>query len=356
MKVLIISLSGIGNTVLFTPTLELIKKNLPDSHVTMLVLNNTFKEIIDTNPYVDEIFTFSGARTILQRIKFVCSLREKKYDVSIVAFPSNRIQYNLLSFLIGAKKRIAHSYPVGYIRTLAFLQNERVEAIYGIHDVIQNSHLLRPLGIKDSVPQRPEIFLTENDIQFADRFLKENGIETTDLIIGIHPGSSKGLSAKRWPEEHFARVIDYLIEKHHDSKVILFGGPDEIDTVLKINEISNNKPILAIDNTLKQTASIIRRCTLLLNVDSGLGHIASGLSVPTVTIFGPADPKRVMPYGEKNTIVKSNLPCSPCYRYPFYQTNDRIHCKTVDCMKQIFDGEVVCVVENELRKVFTSKK
>ena len=356
MKILLISLSGIGNTIIFTPTMKLIKEHLPDSEVTVLILNKTFEDLIDTSPYVDKIVSFDDAKSAIARVRLVLSLRREKYDVSLIAFPSNRIQYNVLSYLIGANRRITHSYPVGFIRTLAFLQNERVPAIYGIHDVQQNINLLKQMGLTNINNTHPEIFLTDKEIQFAKEFLHNSGISLTDLIIGIHPGSSKGLSAKRWPEERFAKVIEHMVTKHSNAKVILFGGPDELDAVRNIHSVCKAKPVIATGNTIKQTAAIIKGCTLLLNVDSGLGHIASCLNIPTVTIFGPANPKRVTPYGDKSYVIKSNHPCSPCYQYPFHQTNDKIHCSTMECMKQIDEEMVIRAVEEQINTFSTQNR
>jgi len=349
MKVIVVSLSGIGNTLLFTPVLKNLKKTFPNSNVTVLVLDHTFGEVINGNPYVDEILTFENAKSIPARIKFVLSLRKRKFDVSITAFPSNRIEYNLLAFLIGAKKRITHSYSVGYLRTLAFLQNVRVPAVLGIHDVEQNLKLLRPLGITETWNSNPSTWLSDNDRQYADDFLVQHGIENRDLIIGIHPGSSKGMLSKRWPEERFAQVNDILYE-NYNVKIILFVGPDEIEIIYRIQRLAKSDPVIARDNTLKQTAAIIERCSLFIDTDSCLGHIAAAMGVPTITIFGPSNPKRTIPYGNKSVILQSDLLCVPCYRYPFYKTNSKIKCKTMDCLKEISVEDVLDAVDKQMRR------
>lgn len=341
MKIIAISLSGIGNTILFIPTIEIIKKNFPNAYITVLVLNKGFAEVLENNPYVDEILYFK--KELLSKLKTIISLRKRKFDYSITAFPSNRLELNVLAFLIGAKKRITNNYPSGFFRTLRFLQNIRVPARVGLHDVEQNLVLLQPFGIKDVDRHvKPKIYLTNEDKRYAKKFMKKHRINGKDLVIGIHPSSTRKI---KWSETRWAKLID-MLQRKYGAKIILLCGPEEKKCIWNIRRLTRNKPVILKNTSLKQTAAVIKYCKLLINRDSALGHIAASVSTPVITLFGPTDPTRIAPYTTKSIVIRANISCQPCYKYPFYETTSKIKCKNMQCMKKIEVDDIVNVIKN----------
>lgn len=67
--------------------------------------------------------------------------------------------------------------------------------------------------------------------------------------------------------------------------------------------------------SLAATAAVIARGRALVTGDSGLLHIAAGLGTPTVSLFGPSDPRKWGPVGALHRQLQAGLPCSPCSRY-----------------------------------------
>lgn len=352
MNIVVISLAGIGNTLLATPAIELLRKRSPEAQITLLVSDKVYGEVVEGSPYVDEILVFERKdiiKKLIEKLRFILMLRKRRFDVSITGFPSNRMDYNLFAFLIGAKRRITHKYRVGRFSTLSFLQNVKVPAIYGKHDVEQNLGLLRPLGINPLDGNGNLImWVTDTDKEHAREFLLKNNIAEDEIVIGMHPGSG-GQIAKRWAKEKFADLGDALCKKY-SARVLLFGGPDEAALKQDIFTLMKNKPIL-VQGTLKETAAVISRCNLFISNDSGLMHIATVMGVPTIAIFGPTDPQRTRPWGEKNTIVAKEMPCSPCLKYPFFNTNSSIECQEAKCLSQITVDDVIQAIEKQLSLV-----
>ena len=98
MKILIIALSGIGDALMFSPSLKLLKKELPDSSIDILVMINSARSLYQKNPDIDNVILFDFLKeSFLSSTKFVLSLR-KKYDISINVYPSNRKEYNHYQF------------------------------------------------------------------------------------------------------------------------------------------------------------------------------------------------------------------------------------------------------------------
>ncbi|MDD5638651.1 MAG: glycosyltransferase family 9 protein, partial [Candidatus Pacebacteria bacterium] len=225
----------------------------------------------------------------------------------------------------------------------------------GIHDVDQNMNLLKIFGLNpDNEERKLTFYISEEDKKFAEDFLKKNHLEN-DSLVGIHPGAGGAINknwqgfSKRWPEENFIKLCDKLIEEK-SAKILIFGGPEEIELKNKIRNLSNYKEnITLINKSLKHSAAIIQRCNLFISNDSGLMHIATVFNVPTIGIFGPSDYKRTTPYGENSYIVRKDLPCSPCLKYPFHLTSSKIKCKrNFECLKDITVKDVIDEI-NEIK-------
>jgi len=340
-KILTISLSGIGNTILFTPFLNSLRKNFPNAKIDFLTLNQAMADVILGSNLVDNIFILP--KNPFKILKKILQLRKKHYDYSITAFPSNRWQFNVLAFLIGAKNRVTHSYKCCRWKTLSFLQNRKITAIEGIHDVEQNMNLLDIFGIRIEKEERKLLFhISDEDKRFAEKFLKENRLEE-DFLVGIHPGCKRSTRYRRWPKQRFVELINTLTRKNNN-KVLLFAGPDEVEEVKWIYEKveEDEKIFLVEERSLKKVAALIEKCRIFICTDSGLGHIAATLKVPTFAIFGPSRPSRTRPYGKYGHYISLNLLCSPCLKYPFYSTSSKINCeKNFECLKSLKANKVL---------------
>jgi len=339
-KILIISLPGIGNTVLFTPFLNSFKKNYPTTKVDFLVLNQTRADAVSGSNLVDEIFVLP--RELLRILKTLWQLRKNHYDYSVTAFPSNKWEYNVLALLIGAKERVTHSYQCCWLGTLSFLQNKKIPAIEGIHDVEQNMNLLEVFNINPEREARILSFhISDKDKEFAEKFLKKKKLEN-DFLVGIHPGCSENNKYRRWPSEHFIELIDNLTTQK--KKIFLFGSFDEIGELNRIYRQckERDKIFLIQDKNLKHIAALIAKCKLFICNDSGLGHIAATYKIPVLAIIGPTQPLRTKPYGECGYYLSLNLFCSPCLKYPFRSTTSRIKCKrNFKCLREIKASHVL---------------
>jgi ADP-heptose:LPS heptosyltransferase len=99
MKILILALSGIGDALMFTPALRLMRKALPDAQIDALVMFGGVKDIYERNPDLNSVIFFEFMkRGVPQSIKFLSALRNK-YDASINVYPANRKEYNMINYL-----------------------------------------------------------------------------------------------------------------------------------------------------------------------------------------------------------------------------------------------------------------
>jgi len=318
MKILIIALSGIGDALMFTPALKLLKTSLPGSEIDVLVMFNGAEEIYRNNPNINKIIRFDFIKEgFYKSLGFIFSLK-KKYDATINVYPSNRKEYNIIGFLIGAGKRAGVKYKRRNISNLGFLNNVTVEENDSVHNVQTNIKLCEAL-IKKCFSEEPplELFLNSEDKSSATDFFIKHSIEEKHIVIGFHPGCAtlKNHIKRRWEPEKFVKLAVRYIQ-NYKAKILLFGGPDEQDLKENIfNKINSENVFIVNADSINRGAAIMKRCNLFVTNDSSQMHIASALSLNVIAIIGPTNPAYIHPWKTTHEIVTLNLECSPCFFY-----------------------------------------
>jgi len=318
MKILVIALSGIGDALMFTPALKLLRKNLPNTEIDVLVMYKGTQEIYSSNPNINKIIHFNFVEEgAIKSFKFLLQLR-KKYDASINVYPSNRKEYNLISFIIGAKKRVGAVYLRKDKSCFGFLNNVRVLENDKVHNVQTNIKLCEALIGKKLNEEPPlEFTISEQEKKSASNYLEEIGIEENELVIGFHPGCAtlKNHIKRRWEPEKFAELGKKLI-KDHNARILFFGGPDEKDLKEQISSLINSDKVNVVNaDSLTKSAAIMNRCNVFVTNDSSQMHIAASLGLKVVAIIGPTNQNYIHPWKTHHQIVSLNLSCSPCFFY-----------------------------------------
>jgi len=345
-KILIIALSGLGDALMFTPALKLLRKQLPDAQIDALVMFKGVKDIYERNPSINNIHYFNfideGA---FASLKYLLKLRGK-YNFSINVYPSNRKEYNIFNFIIGADKKAGVKYLRKDFQNLGFLNNIRITEDDSLHNVEENIKLVEVLS-NTKFNDKPdlEFSLNENDFSFAKNYLQNININEDELVIGFHPGSAefKNHKKRRWEPEKFSalgkRIIDEL-----QGKVLIFGGPEENDLKNEIKNNINSEGAFAVETkNLIETAATMNRCNVFVSNDSSLMHVASALKLNVVAILGPTNPNYIHPWNTNHKIIRLNLDCSPCFIYsprPLICFRDDIKFKCIEelTVEMVFDS------------------
>lgn len=351
MKILIIALSGIGDALMFTPALKLLKDKNPDAQVDAMVMFKGAAEIFENNPYLSKIHLFDFLNEGTARsLKYLLKLR-RKYDVSINVYPSNRKEYNLISYLIGAKKRVGVNYKRSDVQNFGYLNNVRIREDDKTHNVITNIKMCEAL-LGDSFEENPlmEMYLNDNDKEFADKYFQETGIESDEVVVGFHPGCAtlKNHVKRRWEPEKFSVLGKSLID-NYNAKILIFGGSDEDELKEEIlNRINSAKAFVVKTNSISQSAAIMKRCDVFVTNDSSQMHIASALQLKIVAIIGPTNTNYIHPWETEHRIVSLNLDCAPCF---FYSPRPLIcsrHDLKFKCIKELTVDMVYSAVKSYL--------
>lgn len=358
MKILIINPFGIGDVIFSTPLVQTIRESFPDSFIGY-VCNKRAHEVLRLNPNLDIVYVYEKDeyREAWRRSKLRClvmlsgllrNIRRERFDVLIDL--SLGYQYGLVSKIIGIRKRFGFNYRN---RGKFLTKKIGIEGFHDKHVIEYYNEMLNLLGIGPAKCQRaPKVYCTGQDMAWARDFLKSNGVNDSDLIVGVIPGcgASWGADAvsRRWDREKFADVCDSVIDRY-GAKVVLLGDRKETDICTDMGRLMKHKPVMACGKTtLSNLLGIISRCNLIITNDGGPLHIAVGLGVRTVSIFGPVDEKVYGPYpaGSDHVVVsKAGRACRPCYRK--FKLN---MCEERSCLKDIGVEEVLKAVDRLLSK------
>jgi heptosyltransferase-2 len=348
-RILVFAYHGLGNFIMYTPALRLLRERYPLARIDLQVGNKTgCEEVIAGAGLFDNVYNFpysAGVRAWAGRIR---EIRETAYDVTINEFHSHSWQLAVLVAASGAPHRAGHitspGWPAEFSR-YGFVFNIGVVMREDQHEIERYLDLVAAVGARRAgLGEVPTfIHLADEDREFARHFLDEDEGNSHRKIIGFQPGSSPGMSWKQWPIERYRAVIRRLMEDSAESRIVLFGSAPEEEMVRSLaSGLGPRVTVAAGKTSVKQAAALIERCDLLVCNDSGLMHAAVAVGTPVVAIYGPTDYRRTAPLGRLHRMIRHELPCSPCFKL---DGDEQVHlCPHHDCLMTIGAEEVFEVI------------
>jgi heptosyltransferase II len=352
MKILILALSGIGDALMFTPALSLLRKELPNAEIDVLVMIKSAEDLFGQNKNISKVIHFDFLKQgFFPSLKFISTLRGK-YDLTISVYPSNRKEYNIINYLIGAERKAGIEYLRKDKQNLGFLNNTRVKENDALHNVQTNIKLVEKI-LGRTLTEEPgyDFPFSEEDLFFARNYLKDLSINESDFVVGLHPGCAilKNHIKRRWEPEKFAALADLLIKKEK-AKILIFGGLEEDELKKNIASRVNSPDVHMVKaESLSASAAVMKRCSIFVTNDSSLMHVASAVGLKIVALIGPTNRFYIHPWKTDYRIVSLNLACSPCFFYspkPLKCYRDDILFK---CIKEINVEMVYDAVKDMMR-------
>jgi len=307
MKLLVISLAGIGDTLFTTPVIHELRANFPEAVIDALVLWPGSRDVLEGNPYVNTVYQKNLlAGSWVEALRFFKDLRPNRYDLSLNTHPQSRIHYRVAARVVGAPIRISHRYDhAGFVDR--WLVNRTLPQDYQRHSIENNLALLDLFGAKPKLPWHSyEIFLSQEEENWAADFVAKQNLSGRRLL-GIHVGSggTKNLALRRWPLEHYVELFRRLNRERPDVSVLLLGGPEERTAHETILAQTRSPLVLQpATRSLRQAAALLKRCEAFLSVDTSLMHVAAAVAVPKqIVIETPTFNKTIEPFGRAYTLV-----------------------------------------------------
>ncbi len=321
-RILLIKLRYLGDVVLSTPLLPLLRKQYPDAKITFLVNPGT-SAVLQDNPYLDEVWVLPQ-KSWWTQLRFIQRLRKAKFDTVIDLTDGDRSAF--LSRLSGAVTRLGYNRER---RWRGRLYSQVLPSAYGsMHMVEYHQQALEALGITESVG-KPEIYLKSVITEPKEEEFGEVFSQGQPLVL-LHPTAR--YTFKAWPIERFAALADWLSEQGMNVGII--GSPKEIQIGQQIGNLTKHKPISLMGSTkLSQLIGLMKRSDLIIGNDGGPMHIAAAVGCPVLGLFGPSDPSVWGPRGLSVQVIYKGLDCEECF-YPGCSRGED------SCMRQISVKEV----------------
>ena len=274
-NILIIKLGGTGDVILATPVIRNFKKLIPQANIHVLVLNGA-ESLLNNNPYIDSTTTINfDAKT--QEIKEISNmLKSREIDLAI-NLQSTNFSCKVLD-RVSSRWKINRSY---------FFRDKNTDVLVGFtntyRSVIERDFdVLRSIGL-NPVDKNTEVFLGQNEIEWAKGFFSLNGLSSKNKIVTIHPCSS--LKIRSWGIDNFAFLCKKLISEIN-CQIIINCISKELETVQPIKRLVPE--VCLFSGSLRELLSIVNESDLFIGNDSGPAHLSVALDIPTITLNGPS--------------------------------------------------------------------
>lgn len=312
-NILVTTPNWVGDVIMATPSFRCIRENFPNAKISLL-LRPYVKGVIDGAPWFDEIIEYdpkSKHKQAGRYLSLVRKLRKEKYDLAFVL--PNSFSSALISWLAGVNRR------VGYVRdNRSWLLTDAIqrpkEKGRFLPSYMGDYYLRLCTSIGCKVGSRNvELFVSSEDEKAIDRLFSKHGIANAKPKVLINPGASYG-SSKSWTIEGFAETAK-LLHKHLDCHVLLATGMEEKDLAKKIEDAAAGDIInLSQDHIgLELLKALVKKCSLLITVDSGPRHLAVAFNKPVVVLMGPTDPRYTQTKQEIGKVIREAVECAPCH-------------------------------------------
>lgn len=313
-RILFINFGGLGDEILFLPSILSVKKQFPDSHIT-LALEKRSRGITDLTDVIDEtIFAdIKNSGKYFALLKLLFKIWFGKYDI-VVSSGSNKF-ISIFLFMTFIKEK--YGYNTGKLSQIlltgAIELNKNQYAVNMYHDLVQNL-----TDIKTELP----ILSIQKKPKNPNTVLIHPGVSK----ISVQKGMIKTISAEEW-----AKVVKILADS--GKEVLLTGGPDDkncIETIQRLVPAEKYENLYGQTRNLKELAELISSAEKFLCSDSAPLHIGVALGVKTYVIFGSTDDTKLIPKNPNVIPIKAdcNCPLRPCL-WEKRQTT----CSELSCLK-----------------------
>jgi ADP-heptose:LPS heptosyltransferase len=287
LKILVVRFSSIGDIVLTTPVVRMLKKQL-NAKVHYLTISS-YVSLLKNNPYIDSVYQIQNSIS-----EVIADLKKEKYDYVIDLH--NNLRTQILKFRLGMPAKSFNKLNMEKF----MLTNFKLGNMPKVHIVDRYLETVKHLGIKND-NQGLDFFLSANDKIDISIFPK-------DYIVFVIGGQH---ATKILPNEKIISII-----KKVNKPVLLVGGPKDAHRGEEIAKACDKVVNTCGKYSILQSASLVQQATMVITHDTGMMHIAAAFNKKIYSVWGNTVPEFGMyPYLESEQskrIEVKDLNCRPC--------------------------------------------
>ena len=315
-NILVNALVNLGDVVLVTGAIALIKKKYPTVKVTMLV-KAVFADAVKNNPIVDDVivFEYKAKENSLSKMKMMLEeIKSRNFDLSI-SF-DRKLRPAILTYLAGIPTRVGPSKVFDN-------NNSKVTWLYT--DVVDIEHNLNKTLQAETyqVIVRKFFGIEGYERPIFARIMPENEAKADELLSRLPNDKLKialcvrgTFPLKTWAKENFVEVVGELA-KSYNAAFYIVGAPNDVDYAKEVISDIASATSVQVENFCGETslvdlAAIFKKTDLFVTVDTGAAHIAATTGVKMVTIYGCTSPDRWHPITDSAIVLTSRESCCPC--------------------------------------------
>ncbi len=278
-KILVVTLSNLGDVVLTLPVFEQLKLSFPEAKLDVIA-GESGKIVFEGDPRIDQFRVFNKRAPFQQKWAFIQSIRNERYDLVI------DLRRSLIGLLSGARYR-----------------NSYITRSKGAHRGEKHLASLKGLVSLFPVEQR---WLERRSPNDSTRPMLDRDKPTIIAAVG-----SKS-DIKKWPAVHYAQLLDRLAHEKGFQIVLVGDKADAKDAERVRSSMKQAALNVCGETTFLELVSLVRRAKLVITNDSAPLHIADALKVPVLALFGPTDPAKYGPRTKGSASLSLKIFCSPC--------------------------------------------
>ena len=341
-RILAISCTALGDTLMSTPALRALRATYPKAHITLLV-HPALQQLFAGLGEVDELISYNGKWGGFRRT----ARQLQGYDLAVILH-GNEPQATPLAYLSGAR----HIFKLPNNNRWNFLLSNR-EPVLGWdglgHGIDQRLAVAKLAGAVGEFDRRMTVPAHIEGRAALDKALAQRGWQDATLVA-FQPGAST--MSRRWPRSRFIAAAVEMVKARPDLRFVVTGSPAEAALCQEVAAgIEAAAPIIggtrawasAGQLALIALPDLLRRASLLVTGDTGPMHLAVTVGTPVVALFAVSDPACSGPgYDlDKHVIIRKWRTCDPCYskKCPYAEPI---------CMDNIAVDEVVAAVDTIL--------
>ena len=281
-RIIVVPDGKLGDVVCATPVFAAIRKHFPSARIVAAGNVKFLSSILSDSTLVDEYVDLEGYSADIAVLTGPSYEAAAKLYLAGVPFIAAPLVEGGFSPLVTKPYRIlTHFLKIYPYRMREYAPREKLRC-------------LEPLGIEENDTTKRLGFSSAALEKISEYFVDNN------FTIGITP--TAGHKIKEWPEDRFAEVADYLIEKYH-TKVLILGGPKDREKVEKTLSFMKNQATPITDLNIDELKALISKLNLFISVDTGPIYIAEAFNIPTIDITGPIDEREQPPQGSMHRNV-----------------------------------------------------
>lgn len=305
-KILVCQLRRIGDVLLATPSIRLLKERFPRADIYMFTEKKN-AELLENNPDLAGILALDKQKlSTTGSLRLVLDVARKGFDllVDFQQLPRCRMVAGL-SMLFGARLRLTYTPP--WYNRLWYSHWTTPRDGYA---AMSKASVLEPLGIRWN-GEPPVIHLRPEESDAARRKLRDLGISPQDTLVTLDPTHNR--PTRLWPAESFGRTVRMAAETADGLKFLVLYGPGEEKTAAEVAAAAEHPACVLPGEVLglRESAAIIKEARLHFGTCSAPRHMAAAVGTPSLAVLGSTSSAWTYPHRDHRD-VSLGLECQPC--------------------------------------------